>query len=258
MNKSLLKSFHLLECFSRDHQELSVTELSRMTGLHKSNVSRLMATLESGRLVECDPETGRYRLGLRLLSFAGVILERFDIRQTARRLMRELAQSTRETVNLSILDGFEAVHIEAVMAPQIIAHLGQVGNRLPLNCTASGRILLSYLEPAEVESYLVQHLQPLTPLSPVDPDLLRAILDQERRQGFSVATDQFIEGVAGLAVPVRNHEGKVIASLSVTGPTDRFKGKDEVFVRLLRSAARKLSEDLGHRGSARGPARRSP
>jgi DNA-binding IclR family transcriptional regulator len=143
--KSVEKAIAILKAFTIERPELSVTELSQELILHKSTVSRLLSTLEEGNLVEQNPETGKYRLGVALIGLGALVIAHTDVREIARSLLRQLAQETQETVNLAVLDGDEVINIEQ-MLPETrqVKNIGWVGRRTPLHCVATGKVLLAY------------------------------------------------------------------------------------------------------------------
>jgi IclR family KDG regulon transcriptional repressor len=143
--KSVEKAIAILKAFTIERPELSVTELSQELILHKSTVSRLLSTLEEGNLVEQNPETGKYRLGVALIGLGALVIAHTDVREIARSLLRQLAQETQETVNLAVLDGDEVINIEQMLPDRRqVKNIGWVGRRTPLHCVATGKVLLAY------------------------------------------------------------------------------------------------------------------
>ena len=115
--QSIQRAAAIMRCFTESEPELSVMEISRRLDLHKSTVSRMLATLQHEGLVEQNPESGKYRLGLGLISLAGVALGRLNARAAAQPYLTELVEATQETVNVTVLDGRECVNIERAFSP---------------------------------------------------------------------------------------------------------------------------------------------
>ena len=152
--KSISRAVAVLRCFTEAEPERRVTGLAQQLNLHKSTVSRILATLQQEGLVSQDPETRKYRLGLGLISLAGVALGQLDVRGVAQPYLSDLVQKSQETVNVTVLEGNECVNVERARSPQPIRYVGWIGRRTPLHCTAAGKVLLAYLPPESRTDYL--------------------------------------------------------------------------------------------------------
>jgi DNA-binding IclR family transcriptional regulator len=211
----------LLKTFNDERSVLGVTELSRIHGLQKSTVSRLLSTLERAGMVARDPDSGRYTLGLALVGL-GVSVRR-DLRQVAQALLAELCEQTQETVHIAVLDGDEVINIEAVHPEsRQVRHAGWVGRRAPVHCSSTGKVLLAYRPQEDIERVIARGLPRVGPATITDADALRAELEAIRRRGLALAVEEFEEGLAALAAPIRDHAGRVIACVSVAGPSFRL------------------------------------
>ena len=240
----------VLRCFIESESELGVNFISRKIEVHKSTVSRLLSALRREGFVEQNPETGKWRLGLGLLSLAGAVLERIDLRNAALLPLRMLVAQTQETINITILDGNECVNIECIHSPKSIQYAGRLGRRTPLHCTSTGKVLLAFLPREKQEAMLLGTLLSCTKNSIVEKSALEQTLEQVRNQGFAIAHEEFEEGLSAIAAPIRDHTGQVIATVSVSGPTYRMgPGQIESFVKPLLEAANKISTNLGYRAS---------
>lgn len=225
---------------------MRVNELSRMLDLHKSTVSRLLSTLEQGGLVEQDLETGRFRLGVGLICLAGLVITHKDVRMAAGPYLQQLAETSKETVNLTIVDGGEAVNIEQVASPHIVKDIGWVGRRTPLHCTSTGKVLLAHLPEREIERHLARELPSFTARTISDPTLLREELRRIRAQGCSIDQEELEEGLNAVAAPIQDHSGKVIAAVSVSGPSYRVSPlRFPELAEAVKQAAKKTSRELG-------------
>lgn len=221
--QSVERAIAILKAFSAEEPELGVGELSRRLQLPKSTVFRLLQTLEAGGLISQNPETGQYRLGVDLIALAGNVLAFADVRSVARPHLRRLADSLQETVNLSILDRNQVINLEQfVGGDRLVMRVGWVGRRMPVHAVSSGKAILAFLPPDEVEALLREPLVALTPHTITDPDVLRAELQHIREQGYAIALEELEEGLHALSAPVWNHEGRVVASVSVSGPAYRL------------------------------------
>ncbi len=227
--------------------ELGVTELGRRLGVHKATASRLAATLAERGLIERDPATERYRLGFGLIRLAGAAMAGLDLVSSARPILEDLAQETRETVTIGVLSGEDVVSIDQVTGARSIVSVSWVGRRTPLHTTSTGKILLAFMDEGERERRLARPLERATKRSLVDPAQLRAHLDDVRRRGYAQTVEELEEGLNAVAAPVRQADGEVVAALSVSGPAFRVRPVDLPRLgRLTIEASERISRRLGH------------
>jgi len=237
----------ILRCIAESETDLGVMQISQETGLHKSTASRLLSALYKEELVEKNPETGKYRLGLGLVNLAGAMLERLNLPQIAQPYLRALAEITQETINISVLDGAECINIESVRSPKSIRYAGQLGRRTPLHCTSTGKVLLTFMSPKQRQEILSQSLTAYTQHTIIDPNALRKELAGVYNQGYAISNEEFEEGLVAIAAPIRDRSGEVIASLSISGPTYRMdSNKLTEFTPPLLETAQNISSQLGY------------
>jgi DNA-binding IclR family transcriptional regulator len=247
--QSVRRAAALLRAFGGGAGELGVSELGRRLDLHKSTVSRLLATLESEGLLERAPGSDKYRLGHEILRLAGHIQPGGDVRAVARPFLEELAQATRETTNLAVLDGAEAHNVDQVSGPHLVRIGNWVGRRTPLHCVANGKVLLAYQPPAEIKRLTAGRLPTFTSNTITDGRALRAELEAVRRNGYAAALGEIEDGLNAVAAPVFGPDGKVVGALSVSGPAYRLPlERIAEFAALTIAAARKASARLGFSG----------
>lgn len=245
--RSVQKAISILKAFNISEPELGVNELSRRVGLHKSTVSRLLSTLEQAALVERNPETDKFRLGVELLALAGLVTVHADVRRTARPHLRSLADITEETVNLAVLDGEEAMNVEQVASPRMVKDIGWVGRHTPLHCTCTGKVFLAHMPEDEVESVLARPLRRYTANTIVNPTRLRDELAKIRDQGFAVGREELEEGLNAIAAPVRNQEGEVVAAVAISGPAYRVSpDRFPALCLIVKETAQQISSQLGY------------
>jgi IclR family transcriptional regulator, KDG regulon repressor len=244
---SIRRALQILQTFSAERPEMGVTEVSRFLGVHKSSISRIIGTLASEGFLEKNPETGRYRLGLKLLDLGDRVLGRYDLRNDAAPFMEELAQKTREIIHLSILDKNQIVYLDKKGEGQALTVGTKIGGRNPAHASSMGKVLLSGLPSHELMEAL--SMGPLLPRTPSTitkiPDLLKE-LDKVKRQGFAIDNEESFPGIRCVAAPVYDRTGKIVASLSVTAPKQRMGQQRlrEVRERVI-AAARSISRRLG-------------
>lgn len=251
---SVRNAARLLKEFSYGSREIGVTELSRRLGIGKSTAHRLLHTLTEERLLERDPYTGAYRLGLAMYELGSVVSAHTDIHEACSPVIDELRNATRETVQVGVLDGREVVYVERRESPQTIRLFGRVGHRNDAHCTSTGKVLLAYLPSHRLESLLAGWTLPAqTPFTITDMDRLRAELDAVRRRGWAEQVNETEMGAASIAAPVRNGLGEVVAALSVAGPVQRLQGESlKRFARPMLEAAAAISRRMGFRDAVPG------
>ncbi len=222
--RSVRRAISALEHIS-EAGELGVSELGRRLGVHKATASRLVATLAERGLLERDPATEKFRLGFGLIRLAGAAMAELEIVRVARPLLEELADRTRETVNLGVLSGDSVVYVDQVSGSRSVVSVNWVGRRTPLHCTSNGKVLLAWMEPARRRG-LLRHLQAFTDRTITDPGLLEEQLEQVRRRGYAQTLEELEEGLNAVAAPIRQADGTLVAALSVSGPAFRLRPID--------------------------------
>jgi DNA-binding IclR family transcriptional regulator len=231
---------------------LRMTDVMRLTGLGKATVHRLLAGLASCGLVEQDPETGRFFVGTKILSWAVAAGERFGLARLAEPAMLRLAQSTADTVYLTVRSGDEALCLNRREGSHPIRTLTLgVGDRRPLGVSAGGLALLAFLPAAEVERVLLAQAQARTPL-PFDQIALRKMIATARRAGHAyydapvLHGAEVVVGMAALAVPIRRADGRPLAALSVAAIASRLQGQRRATIAAqLQEEVREIESSLG-------------
>ncbi|HEX6844962.1 MAG TPA: IclR family transcriptional regulator [Actinomycetota bacterium] len=227
--------------------ELGVTELGRRLGVHKATASRLVATLAERGLLERDPVSEKYRLGFGLIRLAGAAMAGLDIVRIAHPILEDLAERTRETVNLGVLSGEGVVYIDQVTGTRSIVAVSWVGRRTPLHCSSNGKVLLAHLPASERDEHLAAPLEPMTPRTVTDPAVLAAQLEEVVRRGYAQTMEELEEGLNAVAAPIRQADGQVAAALSVSGPAFRMRPMDlPRMARFAMDAADAVSRRLGY------------
>jgi len=245
--QSVSHALDVLEQFTGEHDELGVTELSKRLKLHKNNVFRLLATLESRGYIEQNKATENYRLGIRCLQLGQTYVAQMGLLRQARPIIENLAHNARETAFVAVLRRTTAVPLDAVEAEQPIRMTSCVGNILPLHCTAAGKVLLAFISDADVREALIEGLPRFTEHTIVDRQALQQQLRKVAEQGYSVDIGEYIEDVHSIAVPIRDYTRNVVGSLALSGPAYRMSSDtiDKEIAPLLLKAGHDLSSRLG-------------
>jgi DNA-binding IclR family transcriptional regulator len=250
--RTLRHAASILRVFSPAEPVLGVNEIARRVGLDRSTVSRLLHAMAGLGFVTVDAATQRFRLGMGLVELAGTALAGLNLRDAALPHLRRLSVTTRETINLAVLDGDEAVTIEHVPGLEPIKALGWVGRRYPSYCTSIGKVLLAFADEATRAGVLARPLVAYTATTIVDPARLCEELEMIRRRGYGLNRAEFQDGLSAVAAPIRDHRGVVQASLGLAGPAYRLTEErlHELSVPVMEVAAA-ISRDLGATTTAR-------
>lgn len=228
--------------------EMGVTEVSRAIGLSKTAVYNTLATLETRRMVNRDPETSRYRLGWRTYELGTEVLRHNELAPLARPLLKELAARTEETVLFGILDRTGVTYVDRVESDRSIRMVAAPGRQSALHATASGKVLLAHQPEDFVEALVTQDLNSYTDATITDPDELRSELRQVVERGYAVCIREHEPEISSVSVPVRDYSGEVIAALTVAAPAARFtEPVRRSALKVLRQIASELSAELGAR-----------
>jgi DNA-binding IclR family transcriptional regulator len=229
--------------------EAGGAELSRRVGIDPSQVHRALRVLQRGGYVEQDARTKKYRLASRVVELASSYLKRVDIRAEARPVLVQLQEATAHTAHLAILSRHYSVIIDQERGPSANSLDIVMGDMAPLHATALGKVLLAYLDASTLGQILTGlDYAPLTAHTVQSEASLRAQLGGIRTQGYATDQEEAYRGVCCVAAPVCNWTGKVIAALSVSGPSWAIDQEYlPVLAQRVLAAADALSQRLGHR-----------
>ncbi|GAB6276545.1 MAG: IclR family transcriptional regulator [Rectinema sp.] len=246
--QSVDRAITILEFFSHDRPESRVSDIARDLNLNKSTTFGLLCTLERRGYVEQNPETGKYRLGLRILDLANVKLASFDVAQVAHPILSRLVDSLGETVHLAVYDHGEVIYIDKVEADNALRISSFIGKRNPAYCTGVGKCLLAFQPEAEIERVIADGLVARTSNTIIDKTQFRAELLAIREQERARDNEEFSFGLVCVASPIHDHKGRVCAALSVSAPTIRSSSdRISLFEQTVSRAARDISEALGYK-----------
>lgn len=245
--KMLRKAMDVLELFGPTRSQLGVLEAAELLGRPKSTMSRWLSAMEAAGFLERDVASQRYHLSIRLATLGQLARAATPLQRLARPILRELTDRTGETSDLVILTGADAINVEAVESPRPIKHVGWVGRHIPLHATAAGKCLLAW-QPEDRRRELVHPpLKAFTGGTITSVGLLREELARIRAQGYSASMGEFEPDLVGLASPVRDHTGMVVAVITIGAPIGRVppEALPELTQRVV-AAAGALSSAAGY------------
>jgi DNA-binding IclR family transcriptional regulator len=247
--KSALRVLEILDLLTAREGPLTFTEIADALGYPRSSLHNLLRTLVQGGWAELDPVSRRYTLGIRAWQAGQVYLRAVSLADRARPYMEAVRDALDETVQVAVRDGRHNVYVAKADGSQLLVLASAVGRRLAAHATGVGKVLLADLTPDERRALLYgQPLERFTANTVTDPAALEADLAAIRTQGYAVDDEEYTHGVRCVAVPVRDHSGRVVAAMSVSVPTIRFDADRATKARLLLTdACAKLSAALGHR-----------
>ncbi|MBB4931204.1 DNA-binding IclR family transcriptional regulator [Lipingzhangella halophila] len=232
----------VLEAFAPEHPSLSLTEISRRSGLTMPTTHRLVGELRSWGALERDAQ-GRYAVGIRLLELTALAPRGLQLRELAQPYLDDLHHATRANVHLAVRDGNEAVYIESLRARGGAEVLSRLGGRWPLHATGTGQVLLAHASADDQEEVLSSPLTRFTEHTIVDPQVLRGFLADVRNLGVAIAESHITPGVMAVAAPIRGDRDDVVAALGLT--VNQQGTNAHSLVPVLNATTRGISRALG-------------
>lgn len=247
MNNTLIKGMQLLETLSGRDSAVGVSELALQLGMGKSNVHRtLQALVELGYVIN---EEGRYRASLKMWELGARVIARLNVRQAALPAMHWLLDETRETVHLSVLDGEQVMYVDKLDSPEPVRAYSEMGGRAPAYCVATGKVLLAWRERTQLTLHPVSlKREAFTPTTIINAAEMAQELARIRSQGFAVNRGEWRASVWGVAAPITDGTGSVVAAIGVSGPATRIKPAGvRLLAKAVTEAARQVANALaGH------------
>jgi DNA-binding IclR family transcriptional regulator len=251
--QSVSHALDVLEQF-RDHDgELGVTELSKRLKLHKNNVFRLLATLESRGYIEQNRASENYRLGIACLQLGRAFAEQMGLLAQARPIMSDLVRATGEAAYVAVLRRGAAVVVDVVEAERAVRVSSPLGSAVPLHASAVGKVLLAFEAEDDVRTLLPNTLARFTDRTPTERDTVLTQLRQVVSSGYAIDMGEHLDDVRAVAVPIRDYARTVVGALAVAGPSYRFRAErleKELAPMVVKSGA-ELSNRLGFETSTR-------
>ncbi|MEL7565842.1 MAG: IclR family transcriptional regulator [Dehalobacterium sp.] len=247
---TLEKAFNILDLFSPQRPELSLQELKDILGVPKTTVFRLLFTMEKHGFVRRVGNSGSYRLGLKLLYLGNVVSKDYDIVRIASPFMKNLRDELGETVDLTIINNDQVLLIEEFESVyRLKAGYSQVGKKLPLHCTASGKILASYSWEKISSRWPPKILPAYTSKTITDPDVLKKELELVLERGYAMDDEELDVDIMSYSAPIFDRDSSVPAALTVVAPKSRLSSeKEETIIRKVCYYASIISNELSKFG----------
>jgi len=243
--QSVSRAIQIIRCFENS-EELGVTEISKIVGLHKSTAFGLISTLEINKLLEKNNSTGKYRLGLELFRLGTKVNS--TLRHIAMPYLEKLVKMYQETVNLVVRDNLSVIYLEKVESTRSMHISTSVGGRLPLHCTAVGKTIMAHLPYEELQSILNKaEFTKYTNNTLCNPESILESLEKARKNGYAEDNEELEIGLICIAAPIFNHFNSPAAAISLSGPAFRMNKdfRKEAGAALIKFT-REISEKMGY------------
>ena len=246
--QSVARAFRILDLLRDNRAGMGVSDVASALGLSTTTAYRLLQTLVACKAVQQDPNNRHYSLAPYMLFYGRAVLNQFDFIASAHPFLGELSKTVGETVFMGILDDFDLVYVDHVDSLDHILRMApQIGRRHTSHTTALGKVLLAHLNPDHLETFLSRgELPGLTENTITSPEDLRKELEAVRRNGYALDREETETGICCVAAPVFGADGRVVAAISVSGPSPRLRKKGlETFLRdNVQSTGAKISQLL--------------
>lgn len=245
--QSVDRAITVLEILARTG-DAGVSEIAEEMGVHKSTASRLLSALDARGMVQQNSERGKYQLGFNILRLASAIPARLSLVREARAELEALVGKFAETVNLAVLRSNYAVNVDQAVGPSTLGTQDWIGGLTPLHATSSGKVMLAALSVEARNRILAETGQAaFTPRTITSREVLEKQLLSIAEAGYATVYEELEPGLNAVAVPVHNHRGVVIGSVSISGPAFRFDPEQVPgLLDDLKQAGRSISAKMGH------------
>ncbi len=242
--KSLHKALKILNLFSTERPELGVTQVSQILGIYKSNAHNILSTFEHNRILERNPENGKFRLGVKILEMSNVVSSNLGMRNIIYPFMQELSDKAGEKVYLAIHDGDGyCVYLDVAYPHNSLPIRSMLGIKAPLYCTGVGKAILAFLPNEVINKVISRGLKEFTERTITDEEELIKELSSIRKKGYAIDNMEHEFGVKCVGVPLFDSHENVFASLSLSGPSLRFScDRISFFAKLLMDSAAQIKE----------------
>ncbi len=247
--QALERALDILDCFSFQERELGLSDVAEKTGLNKTTAKRLISNLTSRGYLQQVPNTKQYKLGMRLFELGGIVFSSFSLRKAAAHHMTRLSDEANATVLMAITMDDELVYVDKREGRGMIRIFSDVGWRRPLHYGMLGMVLMAHLPPDRVNKILRETpLAPHTPYSIIDNDAFNLRLEEIRTNGYALEREEAVEGIIGIAAPIRDYSRQVIAAIGAALPLVKTNSEKnfERIIELVKAAGSAISSDLGY------------
>ncbi|AIF54199.1 IclR family transcriptional regulator [Pelosinus sp. UFO1] len=246
LNNSITKAITILNCFSYENPRLRLKDISAITGINQPTAYRLLNTLKEFNLIEQHEVS--YSLGRGFLKYEGIVLNSMEIRRICLPYLEELSNNLKLNVNLAVLDDNEVIYVARAETPYCTYGYFHIGMRRPIYCTALGKVLVCKT-PEVVSEVFKRDVNRYTLNTITDADTFLKEIEKVSLQGYAVDLEEWNNGINCIAAPLYDATGKIIAGISISGPTSMYSVEKLMeYVPILIDYANRLSARMGSRG----------
>ncbi len=204
-------------------EPIAFAQMVKALPLSRTTIHRILYSLEKLGYVEKADLTAHYRFSTKFFEFTGLVVQFSYLQSVCRSIMNDLMGRHLESVNLGVIQNGQVVHIDVIQGRNVLRVAAYPGERNPIHCTALGKAILAFWPESELEAILDKLvLERRTPKTITQKSQLRANLAIVRQRGIAIDAEENLSGVTCIAAPIFNHAGKVVAALSLSGPTSRM------------------------------------
>lgn len=250
--KSVMKAFLIMEELDKSG-EMSIRDLSEMTGMDKATVHRLINTIKDAGYVDQDPDSKKYSNSLKIYAMGNRVMDKMGIKHVCRNYIEELAAKTGETVNLGMRVGNKIFYIDKLESSSTIKVGQSIGTNVPCYCSGLGKVILAFTEKDEVADILDGvSFEKYTDHSIIEREMLMRELAEIKEKGYAVDDEEYVIGLVCIGAPILNYHGKPVAAISVSCPKYRYDENVHLplYSKLVMEEARKISRRLGYKGNS--------
>lgn len=247
--RAVERTMDILNCFSGEREELSLSEISTQIDLPRSSTHRFLVTLENGGFLEVNPLNHYYHLGSKILNLGSLAIGRIRLADKGYSHLVQLSKTTQATAHIVVMNQGEAMYIAKVEDSNSIIR-SYVGKRVPLHSSAVGKVILGAMSEEQFDSiYKDKELQVFTQNTIKNVNVLKACVGEVLQNGYALDNEELEEGLRCVAAPIKNYEGKTIAALSVSSLAPKLSsGRLPEIISQVQKTAFEISRDIGFLG----------
>lgn len=245
---SVIKAIEIMDLLASSREEIGATEISGYLNLNVSGAYHILNTLKLCKVIEQNPKTKKYRLGMKLWKMGKMAREQNHLTLFLQPYLKQLRDITDETANLTILDNDEIIYIAQEESTRLVRMFTKIGAKAPLYCSAAGKILLAFQLPERRKKILNNiNFHPFTEKTITSSQTLEKQLEVIRNREFAYDDEERELGVSCIAAPIFDYDREVIAAFSISGPTARFTEKNKsLWIQEILKLTRAVSLHLGY------------
>ena len=243
LNLSVIKAFTLLNVYLNDKEEWGVRELAKKMGYNKTTTYRLLSTLESLDIVQKNDDD-KYILGLKLFELGNSVPVHKSLRHYSSEPLGLIAKDITETVHFGVLINNEVLYLNKAESPLGLKVSTRIGSYQEAYCTAIGKVLLAFSSEDRISEYIKRvKLKAFTSNTITDSADLLKVLKSIREKGYALDMEELELGLICIAIPVFNKNNEVVAAISVSGPSSRFKTENiQSYLAIMRKGAQEIEK----------------